>query len=87
MLPAPCALPQLTLATYTAGVLSEAFLPKAVPKPEWRAMMDELADRSCAAYRSVVSDPTFLEYFRAVTPEQELSRLVSLHLNLNLNVL
>ncbi len=67
---------QQTLDTYTAAVLAEAFLPKVEPRREWRALMDELAHSSCVAYRGVVKDATFLEYFRAATPEPELARLV-----------
>lgn len=64
-----------TLDTYTAAVLSEAFLPKVDPSTEWRSLMDQLAALSCSAYRGVVTDPTFLQYFRAATPEPELARL------------
>ena len=72
----PVVTAQQTLDTYTAAVLSEAFLPKVEPRPEWRALMDDMAAASCAAYRGVVADPTFLQYFRYATPEPELSRLV-----------
>jgi phosphoenolpyruvate carboxylase len=40
------------------------------------AVMDELADTSMQAYRSLVYDhPRFVEFFRAITPIAEISRL------------
>jgi phosphoenolpyruvate carboxylase len=42
----------------------------------WRSMMDELASLAEAAYRRLVwADPAFLDFFRAATPIEEISRM------------
>ncbi|QIZ78497.1 phosphoenolpyruvate carboxylase [Ferrimonas lipolytica] len=65
-----------SLALYTSAVLEATLLPPPVPKAEWRTMMDEIAAHSVAAYRQMVwQEPDFVPYFRAATPEQELSAL------------
>ena len=61
---------------YTTAMLEAALTPAPLPKKEWVAMIGDLADRSCAAYRSVVfENPDFVPYFRGVTPEPELGAL------------
>ena len=38
------------------------------PKPEWRALMDEMALISTEEYRSIVfKEPRFIEYFQSVS--------------------
>lgn len=65
-----------TLETYTSAVLEATLSPPPEPKPEWRALIQRLADDSFATYREVVRDnPHFVAYFRAATPEQELGEL------------
>jgi phosphoenolpyruvate carboxylase len=65
-----------TLDLFTAGVLAEKFEPHFAPKIEWREAMERLADISCESYRSIVQeDKRFVPYFRASTPELELSGL------------
>ncbi|WP_298443318.1 phosphoenolpyruvate carboxylase [uncultured Ferrimonas sp.] len=65
-----------SLALYTSAVLEATLLPPPVPKPQWREVMDEVAEHSVAAYRQMVcNEPDFVPYFRAATPEQELSAL------------
>ena len=65
-----------TLDLFTAGVLAEKFEERMEPKDEWRDAMERLADVSCENYRHIVrSDPRFVPYFRASTPELELSGL------------
>lgn len=65
-----------TLELYTTATLQATLTPPASPKPEWRALMQELADVSCDAYRAVVrEDARFVDYFRAATPEVELGDL------------
>ena len=65
-----------TMELYATSVLESALLPADPPRPEWRRLMDRLAEVATTSYRSVVrDDPAFLEYFRAVTPEPELGRL------------
>jgi len=69
-------LAQRTLDVYTAGVLRDAFRQPETIKPEWRALMDQAAVKSCDTYRSVVrQEPAFVPYFRAATPELELGSL------------
>eukprot|EP01134_Creolimax_fragrantissima_P001647 CFRG1647T1 len=65
-----------TLETYTTAVLKVDMSTATDVKPEWRKIMDEMSTISCKAYRDIVfSDPRFVNYFRAATPEQELGRL------------
>ena len=65
-----------SLLLYASAVLEASLLPPPVPEPEWRRLMQQLADRSVQLYRAVVRDePQFVEYFRQATPEQELARL------------
>ena len=69
-------LAQRSLALYASAVLEGLLLPPPVPKQSWRALMQQLADDSCQAYRDVVRhNKDFVGYFRAATPEQELGQL------------
>ena len=64
------------LNLYLAAVLEATLLPPPPPEPEWRKLMDQLAEDGVGAYRAVVREhPEFVEYFRQATPEQELGRL------------
>ena len=64
------------LMQYTTAVTESTLLPPPTPKQEWRDLMDAMAEVSCEAYRGMVlGHERFVEYFRQVTPEQELSRL------------
>ncbi|RZC85073.1 hypothetical protein C5167_047858 [Papaver somniferum] len=59
-----------TLQRYTAATLEHDMHPPVSPKPEWRALMDEIAIISTEKYRSIVfKEPRFVEYFRLETPE------------------
>lgn len=65
-----------SLTLYASAVLEATLVPPPKPKPEWRAMMDQLTEVSLAAYRKVVREtPEFVPYFRQGTPEQELGKL------------
>jgi phosphoenolpyruvate carboxylase len=65
-----------TLDLFTAGVLAESFEERFEPNDEWRNTMERLSDVSCENYRHVVTkDSRFVPYFRAATPELELSGL------------
>ncbi|HBO38853.1 MAG TPA: phosphoenolpyruvate carboxylase, partial [Pasteurellaceae bacterium] len=65
-----------SLDLYASAILEANLLPPPEPKPDWRAIMDDLSDSSCAIYRNVVrGDKDFVPYFRSATPEQELSKL------------
>ena len=72
-------LPELAeqnLNLYLAAVLEATLSPPPMPRPHWRALMDQLADDGVRAYRAVVREhPRFVEYFRQATPETELGRL------------
>lgn len=65
-----------TLALYTTAICQANLRTPPDPDPQWRLMMDQLSEVSCAAYRSVVrEEPDFVSYFRYATPEQELANL------------
>lgn len=65
-----------TMDLFTAGVLAERFIPRPTVKPEWIEAMKRLSDTSCRVYRNIVrEEPRFVPYFRAATPEMELSGL------------
>ena len=65
-----------SLERYVAAMLDATLLPRSQPEPEWRDMMDALAETSSASYRALVKENEhFLRYFHNATPEQELQRL------------
>ncbi|XP_010689827.2 phosphoenolpyruvate carboxylase 1 [Beta vulgaris subsp. vulgaris] len=65
-----------TLQRYTAATLEHGMHPPISPKPEWRALLDEMAVVATKEYRSVVfREPRFVEYFRLATPELEYGRM------------
>uniref|UniRef100_A0A1J3K7G2 phosphoenolpyruvate carboxylase n=1 Tax=Noccaea caerulescens TaxID=107243 RepID=A0A1J3K7G2_NOCCA len=65
-----------TLQRFTAATLEHGMNPPVSPKPEWRALLDEMAVVATEEYRSVVfQEPRFVEYFRLATPELEYGRM------------
>ncbi|KAL3502677.1 hypothetical protein ACH5RR_037126 [Cinchona calisaya] len=65
-----------TLQRFTAATLEHGMHPPVSPKPEWRALMNEMAVVATKEYRSVVfQEPRFVEYFRLATPELEYGRM------------
>jgi phosphoenolpyruvate carboxylase len=65
-----------TLGQYTSAILKANLAPPPEPLPEWREVMDTLAQTACSAYRKWVrEEPHFVSYFRQATPEQELAHL------------
>ncbi|GAU22583.1 hypothetical protein TSUD_93510 [Trifolium subterraneum] len=65
-----------TLQRFTAATLEHGMHPPVSPKPEWRALMDEMAVIATEEYRSIVfQEPRFVEYFRCATPELEYGRM------------
>lgn len=65
-----------SLHLYASAILESLVTPPPAPKKEWRALMDKMAEQSCAQYRSYVQEQAdFVRYFRQATPEQELSSL------------
>jgi phosphoenolpyruvate carboxylase len=79
MLQALFGLPDIALRTleiYTTGTLEAWLTPGPEAKPEWRAAMDRLAQDARDAYRGLVYEhPSFVDYFRASTPEQETGQM------------
>ncbi|ONM54188.1 phosphoenolpyruvate carboxylase3 [Zea mays] len=65
-----------TLQRFTAATLEHGMHPPNAPKPEWRALLDEMAVVATEEYRSIVfKEPRFVEYFRLATPETEYGRM------------
>uniref|UniRef100_A0A2N9J540 phosphoenolpyruvate carboxylase n=1 Tax=Fagus sylvatica TaxID=28930 RepID=A0A2N9J540_FAGSY len=65
-----------TLQRFTAATLEHGMHPPVSPKPEWRALMDQMAVIATKEYRSIVfQEPRFVEYFRLATPELEYGRM------------
>ncbi|KAJ6850892.1 phosphoenolpyruvate carboxylase 2 [Iris pallida] len=65
-----------TLQRFTAATLEHGMHPPISPKPEWRALLDEMAVVATKEYRSIVfQEPRFVEYFRSATPELEYGRM------------
>jgi len=65
-----------SLEIYVSAVLTASLKPPPGPPQEFRDVMDSLAEISAAEYRKVVYEtPEFIDYFRSVTPEQELGNL------------
>jgi len=57
-----------TLQWYTAATLVHGMRPAISPLPEWRALLDQMADLSTKEYRSIVfEEPQFVKYFRLVS--------------------
>lgn len=57
-----------TLQRFTAATLEHGMNPPVAPKPEWRALLDEMSVVATKEYRSLVfQDPRFVEYFRLVS--------------------
>ncbi|CAM0910443.1 unnamed protein product [Alopecurus aequalis] len=65
-----------TLQRFTAATLEHGMHPPVSPKPEWRALMDDMAFVATQEYRAMVfKEPRFVEYFRSATPETEYGRM------------
>jgi phosphoenolpyruvate carboxylase len=79
MLQALFGLPDIALRTleiYTTGTLEAWLSPAPDPEPEWRRSMDRLAEDARSAYRGLVYEhPSFVDYFRASTPAQEIGEM------------
>lgn len=65
-----------SLQVYMAAVLQATECPPPSPKEQWREVMQSLSDCAISEYRKVVREtPEFVNYFRSITPEQELATL------------
>uniref|UniRef100_A0ACD5WUA1 Uncharacterized protein n=1 Tax=Avena sativa TaxID=4498 RepID=A0ACD5WUA1_AVESA len=61
-----------TLQRFTAATLEHGMHPPVSPKPEWRALMNEMAVVATEEYRAMVfKEPRFVEYFRSVHSPQD----------------
>ena len=64
------------LELYTTSVLEATVRPPQPPPRRWREILDRLSTRAMQAYRDTVKErPEFMDYFRAATPIDEISRL------------
>ncbi len=65
-----------TMERYVSAVLEATLTPPPEPEHAWRQQMTTLSAAALAGYRSVVrADPSFVDLFRALTPERELGIL------------
>ncbi|WP_096085449.1 phosphoenolpyruvate carboxylase [Agaribacterium haliotis] len=65
-----------SLRTYVCATLRASLKPSPAPKQAWRDLIAEMAQVSLKAYRGIVREhPSFVPYFRSLTPEQELGKL------------
>lgn len=65
-----------SLSNYVHATLRATLDPAPAPPPQWRILMDHMAEASHQHYRAVVREhPDFVAYFRSLTPEQELGKL------------
>ena len=70
------ALARDTLMRYLIGTIEASLDPPAPPTSEQREAMNELAEKAFEGYRELVADtPGFVDYFREITPEEELTAL------------
>ena len=69
------ALARETLMRYLIGTIEASLDPPPVPTDALRATMTRLADRARASYRDLVDRPDFIDYFRQITPQEELETL------------
>src|SRR5690606_25200505 len=65
-----------SLSTYVIATLRATLAPHEAPQQEWRDLIERMSHESLEGYRRVVrGHPHFVEYFRSLTPEQELGLL------------
>ena len=68
------ALARDTLMRYLIGTIEASLDPPAAPTSAQRQAMDDLAQKAFGGYRELVADtPGFVDYFREITPEEELT--------------
>ena len=68
------ALARDTLMRYLIGTIEASLDPPAAPTSAQRDAMDDLAQKAFGGYRELVADtPGFVDYFREITPEEELT--------------
>ena len=69
------ALARETLMRYLIGTIEVSLDPPPAPTARLRATMSQLADRARESYRALVDQTDFVDYFRQITPQEELETL------------
>lgn len=65
-----------TLGQYLSATLSASLAPPSSAQPAWRDAMEEMAQQAQRSYRTLVNNNDFfMEFFRDLTPAQELAVL------------
>lgn len=73
-----CEVAERTLEQYSTAVLEHTLAPPPLPKPEFRAAMQELSDVSAAHYQKTVFNSEgeiFVRFFHTFTPTSELGQM------------
>jgi len=73
-----CEVAERTLEQYSTAVLEHTLSPPPLPKPEFRAAMQELSDISAAHYQETVfksEGEIFVRFFHTFTPTAELGQM------------
>jgi len=73
-----CEVAERTLEQYSTAVLEHTLSPPPLPKPEFRAAMQELSDISAAHYQETVfksEGEIFVRFFHTFTPTSELGQM------------
>ena len=63
------------LEQVTSATLLASALPARTAKPAWSVVMEQLSRRSYDAYRELVDQPGFIEFFSSATPIDEIESL------------
>jgi len=67
---------ELTFERYSTAILKATLTPPAQAGENFREVMQRLSESGCTKYKNMVYEtPGFVDYFRAMTPEQELKLL------------
>ena len=67
---------ELTFERYSTAILKATLTPPAQARSEFREVMQRLSEAGCEKYKKMVyGTENFVDYFRSMTPEQELKLL------------
>ena len=70
-------LAEYSLGTYIGSVLEATLAPPIKPKAKWIQLMDRMSVVSSKAYRKLLTDDkNFLKYFKVVTPQKIVEKLL-----------
>ncbi len=70
-----CRLPYRHLEQVTWATLVGATVRRAMPEQTWLEIMEQLSESSLRAYRDLVDQPGFMQFFSATTPIDEIEDL------------